>query len=76
VYGGFSKSEQAEYDSRAERIHELDAQLQTPASADKAAAEQRGEDRTKKKPNPEGNHLGRAVRESVFDSKSQGRFLF
>jgi hypothetical protein len=90
VYGGFSKSERAEYDSRAERINELDAQLQTLASADKAAAEQRGEwnkksetdipqsegrqpyrtreqdltdaftdfsktDRTKKKPNPEGN---------------------
>jgi hypothetical protein len=90
VYGGFSKSERAEYDSRAERINELDAQLQTLASADKAAAEQRGEwnkksetdmpqsegrqpyrtreqdstdaftdfsktDRTKRKPNPEGN---------------------
>ena len=90
VYGGFSKSERAEYDSRAERINELDAQLQTLASADKVAAEQRGEwnkksemdmpqsegrqpyrtreqdsmdafsdfsktDRTRKKPNPEGN---------------------
>jgi hypothetical protein len=33
----------AEYDSRAERINKLDAQLQTLASADKAAAEQRGE---------------------------------
>ena len=43
VFGGFSKSERAEYDRRAERINELDAQLQTLASADKAAAEQRGE---------------------------------
>jgi hypothetical protein len=43
VYGGFSKSERAEYDSRAERINELELQLQTLASADKGAAEQRGE---------------------------------
>jgi len=29
VYGGFSKSERAAYDTRAERIRELDAQLLT-----------------------------------------------
>ena len=43
VYGGFSKSERAEYDSRAERIHELDSQLLTKTSADEAASEQRRE---------------------------------
>jgi hypothetical protein len=42
VYGGFSKSERAEYDSRAERINELETQLQTVTS-DEAAAEQRHE---------------------------------
>jgi hypothetical protein len=41
VYGGFSESERAEYDTRAERIFELDAQLMTMTSADEAAAEQR-----------------------------------
>ena len=43
VYGGLSESERAEYDTRGERIKELDAELQTLASADTAAAEQRGE---------------------------------
>jgi Skp family chaperone for outer membrane proteins len=43
VYGGFSKSERAEYDARAERIHELDARLLTMTSADEAASEQRRE---------------------------------
>jgi hypothetical protein len=43
VYGGFSKSERAEYDARAQRIHELDARLLTMTSADEAASEQRRE---------------------------------
>jgi hypothetical protein len=43
VYGGFSKSERAEYDRRAERINELETQLQTVTSTDEAAAEQRHE---------------------------------
>ena len=43
VYGGFSKSKRAEYYSRAERINELELQLQTLASADKGAAKHRGE---------------------------------
>ena len=43
VYGGFSKSERAEYDTRAQRIHELDSQLLTMTSADEAASEQRRE---------------------------------
>src|SRR5580692_7936451 len=43
VYGGFSKSERVEYDSRAARIRELDTQLLTMTSADEAAAEQRRE---------------------------------
>jgi Skp family chaperone for outer membrane proteins len=43
VYGGFSKSERAEYDTREERIHELDTQLLTMTSADEAASEQRRE---------------------------------
>jgi hypothetical protein len=43
VYGGFSKSERAEYDIREERIHELDSQLLTMTSADDAASEQRRE---------------------------------
>jgi hypothetical protein len=43
VYGGFSKSERVEYDSRAARIRELDTQLLTMTSADEAAAEPRRE---------------------------------
>jgi hypothetical protein len=43
VYGGFSESERAEYDSRAERINELGAQLHTVTSTDEAAAQQRHE---------------------------------
>jgi hypothetical protein len=40
VYGGFSESERAEYNRRAARIHELDAQLMVVTHADEAAAEQ------------------------------------
>jgi hypothetical protein len=41
VYGGFSPSERIEYDERAKRIKELDAQLEAIAVADTAGAEQR-----------------------------------
>ena len=43
IYGGFSPAERTEYDNRAKRIEELDAQLQAIAFTDKAAAEQRRE---------------------------------
>ena len=43
VYGGFSESERAEFDSRAKRIKELETQLKTLTSADEVAAEQRRE---------------------------------
>jgi hypothetical protein len=43
VYGGFSSSERIEYDDRAKRIKELDAQLEAIAVADNAASEQRRE---------------------------------
>ena len=38
VYGGFSSSERIEYDKRAKRIKELEAQLETEAVADNATA--------------------------------------
>jgi hypothetical protein len=41
VYGGFSPAERLEYDERAKRIKELDAQLEAIAVAGKAGAEQR-----------------------------------
>lgn len=43
VYGGFSKSERAEYDTKEERIHELDSQMLTITSAVEAASKQRRE---------------------------------
>jgi hypothetical protein len=43
VYGGFSSSERIEYDDRAKRIKELDAQLEAVAVVDNAASEQRRE---------------------------------
>jgi hypothetical protein len=43
VFGGFSPSERIEYDDRAKRIKELDAQLEAIAVVDKAGAEQRRE---------------------------------
>jgi hypothetical protein len=44
VFGGLSEQERSEYNGRAERIHELDAQLQRMANTDRDAAEQtRGE---------------------------------
>jgi hypothetical protein len=48
VYGGLSTAERTEYNRRAKRIHELDAQLQLTAPADGDAAEERRE--WKKKP--------------------------
>lgn len=41
VYGGFSESQRAEYEIRAMRIKELEAQRLTTSSAGEAAAERR-----------------------------------
>jgi hypothetical protein len=38
VFGGLSLAEQAEYNSRAKRIHELDTQLRSSAGAKEGAA--------------------------------------
>jgi hypothetical protein len=41
IYGGFSPAERIEYDNRAKRINELDAQVRALAIADDAASERR-----------------------------------
>ena len=41
TYGGLSKQERSEYNSRAERIHELNTQVQPPVEANRRAADQR-----------------------------------
>jgi hypothetical protein len=43
IYGGLSKQERDEYNERAERIHELDTQLQLIADTEGDVAEQKRE---------------------------------